>query len=316
VYWTAFQRARSKVIFYSIALQIGRSCSNQPPVTQTVRPLRESSKGNMKTMLQEYIDGANLETVGTAWQYKVRLEKSVSELKNPYWEGVSLSVKDATVKPVDVSFAKKYIVEYEWLACMPAIVRFCFGIFFDEVCGGVVVFGDEYSENTGVWDKYGYTGKMLLLARGVCLHWTPKNTNSKLIMSAIKQLPNKYEVITATTDNLAGEIGTIYQACNFHYVGSMRKNKVREGMLLNGKLYGSRSIRAKFGHQRKDEILELCPDAVFIKQKAKDRYFLFRNNTKQHLSSIAHLVKPYPKRGLTQREPDLKLESGKLSGFE
>lgn len=236
----------------------------------------------------------------TAWQYLKRIEKAKEEID--YWSNLDLSLSNAEVKPVTRKFASLIINEYEWLGCMPAISTYHFGIFFNSVCGGVVVFGPEYSENLGVWDKYGFTGKLLLLSRGVCLHWTPKNTASKLIMESIKQLPQQFEIITATVDELAGEFGTIYQACNFHYVGSMRekdgKERPRIGVLLDGKLYGSRSVVAKFGTRKKDEILQAFPEAKFIPQKSKGRYFLFRKNKKVHYESIKHLIKPYPKRGL------------------
>lgn len=234
-----------------------------------------------------------------AWQYLKRLEKAENEVD--YWSKLNLNLGEAKITEVTRKFASSIIEEYEWLGCMPAISSYHYGIFFDGVCGGVVVFGPEYSENLGVWDKYGYTGKLLLLSRGVCLHWTPKNTASKLIMQSIKQLPAKFEVITATVDGLAGEFGTIYQACNFYYVGSMRekdgKERPRIGVLLDGKLYGSRSIISKFGTRKKEEILCRFPEAKFIPQKSKGRYFLFRRNKKTHVKSIEHLIKPYPKRG-------------------
>lgn len=244
------------------------------------------------------------QTTEVAWQYLKRLEKQQQEQETGgVWTELNLSLKDAVVKPIERSLAKEIIEEYEWLGCMPAITQYYFGIFFEDVCGGVVVFGTEYSENTGVWDKYGYTGKMILLSRGVCLHWTPKNTNSKLVMGAIALLPEKYEVVTCTIDSLAGEFGTIYQACNFYYVGSMRekdgKSRPRIGVLIDGKLYGSRSIKAKFGTRKKDEILKQRPDAKFVEQKSKGRYFIFRgdkNTKKKHLLAIQHLLKPYPKR--------------------
>ena len=267
----------------------------------------------MKTKVSNKIDANDIYTqsvlegdsIGEAWQYKVRVQKAIEESKNPYWVNLDLDIQHSVVKPVTVVEAKKIIEEYEWLGCMPAISTYCYGIFFkdkvtgDEVCGGVVVYGKEYAENLGVWDKYGYTGKIILLARGVCLHWTKKNTNSHLIMESMKLLPPEYEVVTCTTDGYAGEIGTIYQACNFYYVGVMRKGKERIGCVIDGKLYGGRSLRAKFGHQRKEDILKVCPDAKFIKQKAKDRYFYFRGSKKQkkeNLSKIQHLIKPYPKR--------------------
>jgi len=232
-----------------------------------------------------------------AHQFKIRKQKAVEESISPYWEGLGLDLSKTIIKQVDYKVAEKIILEYEWLKCMPAIVKYCYGIFFDDVCGGVVVFSNEYSENTGVWDKYEFTNKMILLSRGVCLHWTPKNTGSKLIMGAIKLLPKEYEVVTCTVDELAGEVGTIYQACNFIYTGVMRKRANRLGVLIDGKTYGSRTIRKRIGTIKKEEILKHWPNAEFITQKSKARYFLFRKNQKKHLNSIKDLIKPYPKRG-------------------
>lgn len=242
-----------------------------------------------------------------AWQYQIRLDAQKSESFD--FDSVDLTVKNAVVKPVDYQTAKEIIVKYEWLGKMPAIVKYIYGIFFptkdgDEICGGVVTFSTDYGENLGVWDKYGFTGKIILLSRGVCLWWTPKNTASRLIGEAIKQLPQEYEVVTATIDFMAGEYGTIYQACNFHYIGSMRDNNPnvksrkgdRFGVIIDGNLRTARSIRAELGTQKKSVILEKYPQAIFVKQQSKHRYFYFRKNKKEHLKSIKDFIKPYPKR--------------------
>ena len=120
--------------------------------------------------------------VGVAHQYKRRQEKALEEAADQYWKDADLTLANAVVREVDLPFARKIIEEYEWLGCMAAVNFWAYGIFFGDVCGGVVVFGQEYTENLGVWDKYDFTGKIILLNRGVCLHWTPKNTGSKLIM--------------------------------------------------------------------------------------------------------------------------------------
>jgi hypothetical protein len=249
--------------------------------------------------------------VGIAHQYNRRIEKEVEEQHNQYWNDLDLSLQNALIKPVSLSYAKEIIEEYEYLGCIAAVNWFQFGIFFkdpfgNDVCGGVVIFGQEYAENSGVWDKYDYTGKIILLNRGVCLHWTPKNTNSHLIMEAIKQLPKKYEVITATTDPDAGEIGTIYQACNWHYVGAMRKNKTRLNVIINGKKYGSRSIRQKYGTMAQDKLPAIVKEKLgddatveFVTVYAKHRYFYFNGNKRvkrQHYNSIKDKIQPYPKR--------------------
>jgi hypothetical protein len=259
--------------------------------------------------------------VGIAHQKIIRDKKAITDrngLFGAYWENIDTELKKAVVRPVDFNTAKAIVEEYEWLGCMPSVNWFYFGIYFDGYCGGVVVFGPEYSENLGIqarsagrkcadWSKYDFEGKMILLSRGVCLHWTPINTNSKLIMSAIKMLPKKFKIITATTDHLAGEVGTIYQACNFYYVGSMRdsnknvssKNGDRDGWLINGKLYGSRSIRAKFGTTKIEELQKMTRNIKKVKQNSKHRYFLFVGSKKEkeyYRSKIEHLIKPYPKR--------------------
>jgi hypothetical protein len=249
-----------------------------------------------------------------AHQYVRRVEKEIEEQINPYWEGLDLNLENAIVKPVPLVFAKSIIEEYEYLGCVAAINWYQYGIWFVrpedgfEICGGVVIFGQEYAENTGVWNKYDYTGKIILLNRGVCLHWTPKNTNSHLIMEAIKLLPKKYEVITATVDPDAGEIGTIYQACNWHYVGALRKQKSRTNVIINGKKYGSRSIRQRYGTMAKDKLPALVKgilgeDATieFVTVHAKHRYFYFRGNKaikRIHKRAMAEHIKPYPKRNL------------------
>lgn len=124
-----------------------------------------------------------------------------------------------------------------------------------------------------------------------------------LIRKSMRLLPPKYEVITATVDELAGEIGTVYQAAGFYYIGSMRENMglptERFGVIIDGKLYNARSIRQKIGNQRKVEILKRYPDARFVTLKTKKRYFAFRGSRKvqkKHFEAIKHLIKPYPKR--------------------
>lgn len=235
------------------------------------------------------------------------------DLFGSWWDDIDTDIKKAHVKPVDSGTAKRIVEKYEWLGCMPAIVRYCFGIFWGDVCGGVVCYSPEYIENLGRWDKYDYTGRILLLSRGVCIHWAHPHSASKLITSSMKMLPEKYKIITATVDDLAGEIGTIYQACNFNYVGSMRdanpnvnsRKGDRDGWLINGKLYGARAMRSKFGTTRLNEIQKRFPEAKKVKQNSKGRYFFFRGSKKEkayYKKQIEHIIRAYPKREKSERQ--------------
>lgn len=250
-----------------------------------------------------------------AHQYKIRVEKSKSEILD--FDKDLLSIKNTEIRLINKTIAKNIIVEYEWLGTIPHQTSYHFGIYFKlndkEYLGGVLIFSQDYAQNTGVWDKYGFEDKLLLLSRGVCLWWTPKNTASYFISKACKWVKNntKYRIITATVDPMAGEIGTIYQSLNWYYVGLMSGNYVnnkevkRFSVLINGKLRYDRSIRKEFGNMRKETILSRYPDAVFIDQSRKRRYFYFmdsKNMNDFYLSKLKHLIKPYPKRDMVCAE--------------
>jgi hypothetical protein len=44
---------------------------------------------------------------------------------------------------------------------------------------------------------------------------------AELVRGSMKLLPARFEIVTATVDGTLGEVGVIYQACGFDYVGVM-----------------------------------------------------------------------------------------------
>jgi hypothetical protein len=60
-----------------------------------------------------------------------------------------------------------------------------------------------------------------LISRGACASWTPKNLASSLLMWSINWMVKntEFRLFEAYADPEAKELGTIYQACNFYYVG-------------------------------------------------------------------------------------------------
>lgn len=247
-----------------------------------------------------------------AWQRQIREQIANREagenLFGAWWDGIDRDISKARVKEISNSTAKQIILDYEWLGCMPAIVWHSYGIFFNGCLAGVVVYGVEYAENLGVWSRYGYDGKIINLARGACTHWAHPHSASRLIRRSMTMLPAKYEVVTATVDRAAGEIGTIYQACGFHYVGAMRENPPtakpvswRNSWMVGKKLIGSRTMRRIVGSTKIEDILKIYPNAITVPQHSKERYFAFRGShqrQKQHYRAIQHLIRPYPKRAV------------------
>ena len=63
--------------------------------------------------------------------------------------------------------------------------------------------------------------KEKLISRGACISWSPKNLASSLLMFSIRWMVGNtpYRYFSAYSDPEARELGTIYQACNFIYLG-------------------------------------------------------------------------------------------------
>lgn len=247
-----------------------------------------------------------------AHQYKIRKQKEKEEKLTLPFDHQKVSLKNVKIEIIDRAVCKKIVEEYEWLGYMPRYTNLHFGIFFEVDgsyhLGGVVAYQPEYGENMGVWDKYGYTNKIIQLSRGVCLWWTPKNTASFFIQRTLEYLKKNthYKVVTATVDSSAGEIGTIYQALNWYYVGVLGgnisksgKELIRYGYKIGNKIYNQRHIRERIGSAKKENVLKHFPDVQIINLGRKKRYFTFIGNkqeNKELLKSIEDIIKPYPNR--------------------
>lgn len=155
------------------------------------------------------------------YQYKIKQE--LKNKSNIIHKDYKLS--DFIFKYVDSSDKKmcqkitEFIETYEWLGKMPNRPTHRFVAMYGDVIGAVIImsipnsFSNLLGENTKNIEK--------LISRGANAYWTPKNTSSSLIMWSIKWMVKntQFRVFSAYSDTEAKEIGTIYQACNFIYLG-------------------------------------------------------------------------------------------------
>jgi len=209
----------------------------------------------------------------------------------------ALDIGKAEVRAISYAAARQVIERFEYLASMPAVARFCFGLFFGEHLGGVVVYAHEPGENLGSWDRYGYEGRIITLARGACLPWAHPHSASKLIRRSMRLLSERFKVVTATVDRDAGEVGTIYQAAGFDYVGTMTAGGrvlVRDHV---GRSVSGRQARRRFGTESVHALRSLGIEAMPVARRG--RYFAFLGSKVEQRTlraAVAHLMKPYPKR--------------------
>jgi hypothetical protein len=156
------------------------------------------------------------------------------------------------VEPITRDEARRVILKYEWLGSM-ASTSLHYGIMFGPYLGGVTCVGVNGSGTGGpyVQAQYGLTKpELAILARGACVSWAPPGTNSKLVSWTARRVAVDYpptRLIVAYADVDAGEIGTIYQACNWFYVGQSDAAGVSirspEGRVVSFRAYSAVAAR-------------------------------------------------------------------------
>jgi len=164
------------------------------------------------------------------WQYDMRLKTLNEDLEliKDIIKVDELSINDDFIfsyidknSKVQCKEIVDFIERYEWLGKMPVWVthRFIAREKNTGILVGVVVMAtpNSFSNILGVE----YKNKEKLIARGACISWAPKNFASWLIMKSIKWMVNntEFRFFSGYSDPEAKELGTIYQACNFYYIG-------------------------------------------------------------------------------------------------
>jgi hypothetical protein len=194
----------------------------------------------------------------TCWQYDIRIKNRDSDLLE-----YNLTIEDvADLKISDFTFhfipktdketaveIKKFIEKHEWLGKVSLYPTHYFIAKYNNIMAGVVIMDMPNAFSKLLGDK---TRKIeRLISRGACISWSPKNLASALISFSMKWMVKNtnYRVFTAYSDPEAKELGTIYQACNFSYLGqnsgTNKQYKIESGKWVSDRYFRSRSVYKK-----------------------------------------------------------------------
>lgn len=134
-------------------------------------------------------------------------------------QDIKVSGVDDKADPDTCQQIKNFIERHEWLGKMPHRPTHRFIATYKGLLAGVVVMAtpNSFSHLLGRESR----DKEKLISRGACISWSPKNLGSALVMFSIRWMVKntRYRFFTAYSDTEARELGTIYQACNFIYLG-------------------------------------------------------------------------------------------------
>lgn len=230
-----------------------------------------------------------------AWQRQLR-DRYASESGPP----IDLDLAKAIVRPISRRLAEQVILRYEWLGTLPN-VRAYYGLFFGPyLAGATAIAVGNGTAGMMTARHYGVTQQELAtLVRGACVHWAPPGSNSKLVAWSTRLLAREHpaKIVIAYADTEAGEIGTIYQACGWTYIGpgwTVDEFVSPSGAVVN-KVYLSRwRNRASIPETR-----EALLAAGWRRQKSnpKLRYALVLDKADAALvARLRAMALPYPKR--------------------
>ena len=239
-----------------------------------------------------------------AHQRKIRELKSTTDTGGLFGNPENPDIKDAELKEINYQTAKLIIEEYEWLGTM-GTTQFHYGIFYNKILAGVVCFGYFQSPNgyaNYIGEKYNKKG--VQLTRGACVHWAHPHSGSKLIAYGLKKMAEKgYKYVIAFSDSDAGEIGTLYQATNWFYVGRTKLIHYELYKTDGRKYMDARDIYKRIGIDSKSRkriqeyatqnnliVKPLAPKARYIKLIGDKR------ENKEMMKTLKDRILPYPKR--------------------
>jgi hypothetical protein len=218
------------------------------------------------------------------------------------------TLEGSIVERVTYAEAKALILRYEWLGTMPALTTACYGLRTSSgELAGVVVFGP--GPGTASVDLCGpqWRGKAIALLRGACVHWAHPHAASHLIARVCRLAAKDFgwRVFYAHADAAAGEVGVVYQACNWLYlgVGNGRGHKVGHWRFYDRRRQtwlSDRSLRQR-GFREADACRDLRFRAQLIGDKGRFVWFAGdRRERRKAREALRYPVLPYPKRALTR----------------
>lgn len=212
------------------------------------------------------------------WQYEVRLRNTMEDLselgRDSEW-AESLRTTDFDFSYVDKSEKeqcieiKEFIERHEFLGILPnrPTHRFTARLKDTGTLAGVIVMAtpNAFSHLLGKENK----NIIKLVSRGASISWAPKNLGSWLLSRACKWMVQntEFRAFEAYSDPLAKELGTIYQALNWIYLGqtSGTAKVYRDPNAVEKGWFSDREFRKKSKYRRYAE-------AVGIEYKEWKKY--------------------------------------------
>jgi hypothetical protein len=210
-----------------------------------------------------------------------------------------VDVSTCSVEQISRERASRFIMKYEYLGHL-GVSMYTYGLVHDGDLVGVASFGNGSGVHAdNVCD--GFREKTIGLQRGSCRGGI-KNSASYLISRACSLMHKDHGwlVFYAYADEDAGEIGNVYQACNWIYIGQSPgrgNNAVRYDIFRPDD--GLKISERTFVDEGLSKAEAIAKGWVFKARPGKHKFIHFegdRRTQKQLKRALRYPILPYPKR--------------------
>lgn len=169
---------------------------------------------------------------------------------------------------------------------------------FSVVSFGSTNFNANRSFIGKIANKYGI--RVVQLTRGGTKFNAPKNIPSFTIKKAMSEIKNRFGdcLIIAYSDTKWNEIGTIYQASNFMYLGTTNP-KGQANYIVDNRIISGWDIRKRYGTRKMSILENEINDIKKIPLTPKHLYLYINSSRKLKNKIVVELsskIKEYPKR--------------------
>lgn len=230
-------------------------------------------------------------------------QRQLRELKDDGRPKMSLEdLHNSEVRVIDFHTAQDFILQYEWLGHM-GVTKFSYGLYLNDELFAVYCFGLTAGTNV-LSQPFGEEHKRegIVLVRGACAPWAHEHASSYGIGRVMPYVRNRgYKFVIAYSDVESGEIGTVYQATNWHFFGLT--NSLTYLVRPDGKRVDMKIVHKyskKNGTTRQEQLDKFFKDGyTFEKANPKLKYLKLICNKKEKkelLSKCKVQFYPYLKR--------------------
>lgn len=191
------------------------------------------------------------------WQYDIRINNLEEDLKEcGMTKDYAASLRVCDFEFVNVTNKQEqtrmteFIKRHEWLGTVSQYPTHWFGAYHNGILAGVIIMNMPNSFSKILGEETPQLER--LISRGACISWSPKNLASSFLMWSIKWMVanTQYRLFTAYSDPQARELGSIYQACNFYYMGKKAGTTTRYINPYTGKIVSDRFFRQRTAYKK------------------------------------------------------------------